>query len=605
MARKLVPYGLLPNGNYGISLNDAVTPELAVGDPLAAALEVLETLPSVADPDNTPGRLVFSITDSTIFVYINSPTTQWVALEGVPATIGNTYMATGKPEVTGSQIPGELFWTLDTEVLFVWDGLQWQAAGGRYATDIIEVPHVGNDVITTFTAGISTTVPAQYIEVFIDGVRQASLTTMPGIGDYSVVGTNVVFVVPPVLGADILIRSMQTAQVVQNTNITETVTIAAPLQGTFGTGVTGTDPNGVMVSVDGAVKVQNVDYTISKQDTTIVSISKLSAGAILATVTTAAPHFITTTGTTVVTIAGVEPADGYNDSFVVSNIISPNIFDITVPGSTAQNATADPLLGSIMFFDPPFEEDKVIFTVPFVIGGEEVYIRSFKNIIVAPSQGEANTISSLNAVQDNSLIPTSSKVGVALQVKGLVAGANINILDDTLENNLVITASTGANFENRAGWNGPLITPGDVTSYVGVLDTNIAGAPIVVDLGGSGPGGGTPTPGRKITIKDEGGLSGSLRNIHISGPVGATFGGASGPYIISADRGSVTLVLDSSNNWNIVVDYDGTRSFSGTGSPEGFVAAPTGSSYINIIGGPGITLYIKESGSGNTGWVAK
>jgi len=45
---------------------------------------------------------------------------------------------------------------------------------------------------------------------------------------------------------------------------------------------------------------------------------------------------------------------------------------------------------------------------------------------------------------------------------------------------------------------------------------------------------------------------------------------------------------------------------SGTGSPEGVVAAPMGSIYSNTGGGAGVTLYVKESGSaGNTGWVAK
>lgn len=43
----------------------------------------------------------------------------------------------------------------------------------------------------------------------------------------------------------------------------------------------------------------------------------------------------------------------------------------------------------------------------------------------------------------------------------------------------------------------------------------------------------------------------------------------------------------------------------GTGSPEGVVAAPVGAIYTRNDGGAGTTLYIKESGTGNTGWVAK
>lgn len=44
---------------------------------------------------------------------------------------------------------------------------------------------------------------------------------------------------------------------------------------------------------------------------------------------------------------------------------------------------------------------------------------------------------------------------------------------------------------------------------------------------------------------------------------------------------------------------------SGTGSPEGSVSAPVGSMFTRTDGGAGTTLYVKESGSGATGWVAK
>ncbi len=45
--------------------------------------------------------------------------------------------------------------------------------------------------------------------------------------------------------------------------------------------------------------------------------------------------------------------------------------------------------------------------------------------------------------------------------------------------------------------------------------------------------------------------------------------------------------------------------FTGTGSPEGVVTAVIGSMYTNQSGGASTTLYIKTSGSGNTGWTAK
>jgi hypothetical protein len=43
----------------------------------------------------------------------------------------------------------------------------------------------------------------------------------------------------------------------------------------------------------------------------------------------------------------------------------------------------------------------------------------------------------------------------------------------------------------------------------------------------------------------------------------------------------------------------------GIGSPETVITANIGTMYINDLGGAGVTLWIKESGTGNTGWVNK
>lgn len=43
----------------------------------------------------------------------------------------------------------------------------------------------------------------------------------------------------------------------------------------------------------------------------------------------------------------------------------------------------------------------------------------------------------------------------------------------------------------------------------------------------------------------------------------------------------------------------------GSGSPESVVTAPVGAVYHRTDGGAGTSLYVKESGTGNTGWVAK
>ncbi len=42
----------------------------------------------------------------------------------------------------------------------------------------------------------------------------------------------------------------------------------------------------------------------------------------------------------------------------------------------------------------------------------------------------------------------------------------------------------------------------------------------------------------------------------------------------------------------------------GTGTPESVVTAPVGSLWIRTNGGASTVLYVKESGTGNTGWRA-
>lgn len=49
----------------------------------------------------------------------------------------------------------------------------------------------------------------------------------------------------------------------------------------------------------------------------------------------------------------------------------------------------------------------------------------------------------------------------------------------------------------------------------------------------------------------------------------------------------------------------GPISIAGAGTPEGLITGPVGSTYQRTDGGAGTSLYVKESGAGNTGWVAK
>lgn len=82
-------------------------------------------------------------------------------------------------------------------------------------------------------------------------------------------------------------------------------------------------------------------------------------------------------------------------------------------------------------------------------------------------------------------------------------------------------------------------------------------------------------------------------------------------YINTLQGGSMTPLISSNNaglstfNKAIALSNTSATWSSGTGSPETVVTATVGSMYTRTNGGAGTTLYVKESGSGNTGWQSK
>jgi hypothetical protein len=72
--------------------------------------------------------------------------------------------------------------------------------------------------------------------------------------------------------------------------------------------------------------------------------------------------------------------------------------------------------------------------------------------------------------------------------------------------------------------------------------------------------------------------------------------------IFSSTRGYFESGVRFSTSSGTLDDYG---IYIGSGSPEGVVAAGPGSLYLNKSGGAGTSLYVKQSGSGNTGWVGK
>jgi hypothetical protein len=91
---------------------------------------------------------------------------------------------------------------------------------------------------------------------------------------------------------------------------------------------------------------------------------------------------------------------------------------------------------------------------------------------------------------------------------------------------------------------------------------------------------------------------------NIINPSGKTTGavGKTGGITVNYDQNILQM-----NNFAGLLDAatSAPQWFSGTGSPEAVVTAPIGSLYVNVSGGANTTLYVKESGTSNTGWVGK
>lgn len=69
-------------------------------------------------------------------------------------------------------------------------------------------------------------------------------------------------------------------------------------------------------------------------------------------------------------------------------------------------------------------------------------------------------------------------------------------------------------------------------------------------------------------------------------------------------RGGVTI-RDERADGNVALLAAGILRAVGSGTPEGSLTAPIGSTYQRTDGGAATSFYVKESGTGNTGWVGK
>lgn len=222
------------------------------------------------------------------------------------------------------------------------------------------------------------------------------------------------------------------------------------------------------------------------------------------------------------------------------------------------------------------------------------------------------------SVFGNSITSTTAAVNVGCGIVNL-SGATIS--DSLIENNYI------ENFTNGVTVNAGSPTLSNLTisanRFVSVTTTLITAAGVILmdrvsaDISDIGDANATLnarsrrinrftvalTANRTVTLETTDAYRGqTFRVVRI----------ASGASTLSV--GGIKTLLQ--NEW-VEVTYTGStwvvtasgsltpRVLSGVGTPEAVVAAPVGTLFTRSDGGASTTLYVKESGTGNTGWVAK
>lgn len=221
--------------------------------------------------------------------------------------------------------------------------------------------------------------------------------------------------------------------------------------------------------------------------------------------------------------------------------------------------------------------------------------------------------------------PASTSSGGAVNVdNSLSTGAGLVVFSSQAapSGRLIVGRTTSATFNQTVAYfeqagtghalhANNLATNNSTGSALNVTSTNVGAS--AVQIGGVETGRGTV----KITHTSAGGdANASGISIDLQGAGTA----AQGIHIDSVANGTTGALLDMRNNGNQLFKFQSDATFAiptmvlgnggplitiCTGTPEGAVTAPVGSLALRTDGGVSTTLYVKQSGTGNTGWIAK
>lgn len=185
---------------------------------------------------------------------------------------------------------------------------------------------------------------------------------------------------------------------------------------------------------------------------------------------------------------------------------------------------------------------------------------------------------------------TSAKFGNA----NTLPGNDANLLSVSSDTGFYQTVSTDS---NANGVSGTLIHIGRSNRPTQILTSYETGKMYVRAYSSTGW-----LAWKEVIVSEGGTMTGNLilnNNIRVRG---LTTGGLQKDlvYVFTDD-----LVYFGQFQTNAQIFLGAAMVKNGIGSPEGVVTANVGSIYLRTDGASATTLYIKESGTGNTGWVAK
>lgn len=238
----------------------------------------------------------------------------------------------------------------------------------------------------------------------------------------------------------------------------------------------------------------------------------------------------------------------------------------------------------------------------YISGGSQINIHDNLLFEAGSDAIRLHQVQNFTVVGNTMTWPGQRAYGSGVRISGGGPGGGVFCLGTVLGNTVIKPTKAGVLIEDvssiiTAAPN-TIVSPGDEEHFYGVVDTAVehygiyaaattdsitAFGALVTGLPGS------PAANKQVAVLG-------------TNSVGSYAGGTGTATVFLG--GIFTAANVSGDQFRY--QGDTTRAIRwGTGTPEGVVTANVGSLYLRTDGGAGTTLYVKQSGTGNTGWAAK